>query len=284
MKFSPSFQRPRLPCGGAGVVAATAEAIGLVALTTASIFSPSRAAGSACVAGAAAGGASTAAADSGAVTLKGSVTGRLVLSVDLDAADGQAATLAPASALTMSLAGSNADLAQACGSLSAGQSTDFSSAGQSAFNEADLAWQTAFFHDELHGLIHLMGKPANADDQWKHEYYTVATNKWTVVGTSMWDNPGHIYGNFTMDPLTGDVFQQRSTGDPVRATQPDYLWGVLGPISGGGSRKSNRDTRWCFIITGARSCSSRRAMVRRASSSGRRSAIHTRRRGRPRLT
>lgn len=107
---------------------------------------------------------------------------------------------------------SNADLAQACASLSAGQSTDFSNGAQSAFTEEDLAWQTAFFHDDLHGLVHLMGKPANSDTEWKHQYYTLATNKWTVVSNGMWNNPGHIYGNFTMDPLTGDVFQQRSTG------------------------------------------------------------------------
>jgi hypothetical protein len=132
---------------------------------------------------------------------------------------------------------SNADLTQACASLSAGQSTDFSSGGQSAFNEADLAWQTSFHHDDLHGLVHLMGKPANADDQWKHEYYTLATNRWTVVGTSMWDNPGHIYGNFTMDPLTGDVFQQRSTGGRDHPRQLAWwkfatkIWG-FGPPSG----------------------------------------------------
>jgi hypothetical protein len=41
MKFSPSFQRGRLPDGGAGVDAATAAAIGLVALTASSTVSPS---------------------------------------------------------------------------------------------------------------------------------------------------------------------------------------------------------------------------------------------------
>src|SRR6188508_3125428 len=68
MKFSPSFQRARFPEGGAGVVAATAAAIGLVALTAASTVSPSLlpAAGFAGVA--AAGGAS-------AVVAAGAVAG-----------------------------------------------------------------------------------------------------------------------------------------------------------------------------------------------------------------
>src|SRR6187455_2536368 len=59
MKFSPSFQRGKLPDGGAGVDAATAAAIGLVALTASSTVSPSLlpAAGFAGAAGA--GGAST---------------------------------------------------------------------------------------------------------------------------------------------------------------------------------------------------------------------------------
>lgn len=104
-------------------------------------------------------------------------------------------------------------LAQACASLSAGQSADFAAGKQSMMGDADLAWQTAFYHDDLHGLIHLMGKPANDDTNWRHEYYTVSTGKWTSVGSGMWNNPGHIYDNLTIDWTTGDIFQVRGGAD-----------------------------------------------------------------------
>lgn len=104
-------------------------------------------------------------------------------------------------------------LTTATSALAVGESIEFTSGAQAAFSEADLAWQTAFFHDDTRGLIHLMGKPANADTSWMHQHYTVATNEWTVVGQQMWNNPGHIYGGFTMDYATGDVFQMRGGAD-----------------------------------------------------------------------
>jgi hypothetical protein len=108
---------------------------------------------------------------------------------------------------------SNLALAQACAALSAGQSVDFTLGKQSAMGDADLAWQTAFYHDDAHGLIHLMGKPANDDTNWQHQYYTVSTGQWTVVGRGMWSNPGHIYGNMSIDWTTGDVYQVRGGAD-----------------------------------------------------------------------
>ena len=59
---------------------------------------------------------------------------------------------------------SNTTLAQACSTLAVGSSVAFSGGAQSAFSEADLAWQTAFYHDDAHGFVHLMGKPANELD------------------------------------------------------------------------------------------------------------------------
>lgn len=117
------------------------------------------------------------------------------------------------SSAVTSCASAGNTLAEACAALAPGQAADFPAGAQSAYSEADLAWQTAFYHDDQHGLIHLMGKPANADTSWKHQYYTVATGAWTVVSTGMWDNPGHIYGNMTIDPLTGDVYQVRGGAD-----------------------------------------------------------------------
>jgi hypothetical protein len=104
-------------------------------------------------------------------------------------------------------------LATACEALQAGEMVDFASGSQSAFSEGSLSWETAFYHDDHHGLIHLMGKTANADQAWEHETYSVATNEWTVVADSMWNNPGHIYGNLAMDFVTGDLFQARGGMD-----------------------------------------------------------------------
>lgn len=98
-----------------------------------------------------------------------------------------------------------------CASLAIGANTTFTQGLQSAFTEADIAWQTAMYHDDIHGLIHMMGKPANAPTAWKHQYFDVATNTWIVVSSGQWNNDGHIYGNFTMDFATGDLFQQRSS-------------------------------------------------------------------------
>lgn len=100
-------------------------------------------------------------------------------------------------------------LEPACALLSPGESIAFLSGVQWAFSEADIAWQSAFYHDDLHGLVHLMGKPANQHGSWKHQIFNAATSRWTTVSSGMWDNPGHIFGGMTMDPSTGDVFQVR---------------------------------------------------------------------------
>ncbi|GEM_PF-5350210 len=132
----------------------------------------------------------------------------------------------------------NDALANACAALAAGQSATFSAGNQSAFVQDDLEWQTAFYHDDIHGLIHLMGKPANDAVAWKHQYYTTATGVWTAPAgeQGMWNNDGHIYGNFTMDFGTGDVFQTRSSAGsdyPRRARWWQYStrsW-VVAPVN-----------------------------------------------------
>lgn len=141
-------------------------------------------------------------------------------------------------------------LPQACAALSAGQSADFPAGAQTAFIQDDLEWQSVFHHDDTHGLIHLMGKPANTDNAWKHQYYTIATNAWTVVSNGMWNNSGHIYGDFAMDFTSGDLYQIRATNitgsgtvdQPGRAGWWRYAtktWGyapvnqdIFSPISG----------------------------------------------------
>jgi hypothetical protein len=105
----------------------------------------------------------------------------------------------------------NSTLAQACASLGSNQSVEFPSGANTGFNEAEISWETAFYHDDVNGLCQLMAKPANADRAWSHAYYTLATGTWARGGSGMWDNSGHIYGNFTMDFTTGDVFVSRAT-------------------------------------------------------------------------
>lgn len=96
-------------------------------------------------------------------------------------------------------------LAVACAGLSSNQSVSFTN--QSAMNGAALAWQAAFYHDAVNGRIHLTGKPANADAAWSYQYYNIATDSWVSGGSLGWSHSGHIYGNFTMDYDTGDLYQ-----------------------------------------------------------------------------
>lgn len=113
-------------------------------------------------------------------------------------------------------AAAESELAKACAAIAAGESANFALGGQTEFDNADLAWQTNFHHDDRHGLIHLMGKPANANRSWHHQQYNIADNKWTVVARGMWNNFGHIHGSFTIDHATGDLFQWRGGMDSAR--------------------------------------------------------------------
>lgn len=130
-------------------------------------------------------------------------------------------------------------LVDACNALSVGSYASFSSGAQSAFNNLDLAWQTAFWHTTQNHRIHLFGKPANADTNWKHQYYNVSTNTWTVVSSGQWNNPGHVYGNSTGDSSTGDVYIARGGMDNAGADnykkiaryQTGSGWGYV-PASG----------------------------------------------------
>lgn len=123
-----------------------------------------------------------------------------------------------------SASSADSELAKACAALEPGDGADFPAGAQSAFSEADLAWQSTFHNDDQHGLIHLMGKPANANRSWHHQYYTVADNEWTVVARGMWNNPGHIYGAFTIDHGTGDLFQWRGNMNGRGPTDRRASW------------------------------------------------------------
>jgi hypothetical protein len=106
----------------------------------------------------------------------------------------------------------NAALSQACAALSSGQSATFAKGVQSAYQQEDVEWQSAFYHDDQsNGFIHLLGKPANNDGAWKHQYFNTSTGLWTVVSTAFANGPGHIYGNTALDVGTGNLYQ--SCGD-----------------------------------------------------------------------
>jgi hypothetical protein len=115
----------------------------------------------------------------------------------------------------------NAPIAQACAALSSGQSAQFALGAQSVFDEADVAWQTAFYHDERNGFIHLLGKPANNNPAWGHQYFNTSTSTWTVVSTGFANGPGHIYGNTGMDFRNGNLYQ---TSGEIIDTRKVHRW------------------------------------------------------------
>lgn len=77
---------------------------------------------------------------------------------------------------------------------------------QSALSNTDMAWETNFHYDSVRNRFHMMAKTAVNDSGWSHQYYDVGSSSWVVVFHGSWNNSGHIYGNFTMDPVTGDLY------------------------------------------------------------------------------
>lgn len=129
-------------------------------------------------------------------------------------------------------------LAEACEALASDASASFET--QSALNENHIAWETAWFHDAINGRVHLMGKAQNADSSWAHIYYDEATDAFVTVGTELWENPGHIYGNFTIDAETGDLYCARggmdnNSWDNYRRLRwwkhSEQDWDSLAPVS-----------------------------------------------------
>jgi hypothetical protein len=90
---------------------------------------------------------------------------------------------------------------------------DFIQGAQSAYAQDVLEWIHSMEYDERHDLVHFMGKAANGDSTWSHQYYDLRTGTWTVVMLSNWNNQGHIYGNLALNPETGDLFVTRGGGD-----------------------------------------------------------------------
>lgn len=125
-------------------------------------------------------------------------------------------------------------LALAAAALSSGQSASFTQ--QTSFSEDDIAWQTAFYHDEVRRRVHLMAKRQNDADAWGHQYYDEVSDTFGHETASMWNNDGHVYGNTAYDPATGDVFQLRNlAGENGRRARwwkhSLQNWNSLAPVS-----------------------------------------------------
>lgn len=101
----------------------------------------------------------------------------------------------------------NTALAVAAAALSSGQSATFASGANPYLFLNDLEWQTNFVYDPIHKLAHAVGKPVG-DTAWQPTHYDQATNTWSTDGT-MWNNLGHVYGNFNIDPATGNLYVAR---------------------------------------------------------------------------
>lgn len=130
----------------------------------------------------------------------GTVSGAVPCPPRVSGSDGQPPCPAPTG---------DSSLATLAGQLEPGQSASFASGNQSRFSQNDLEWQSNFYHDASNGRIHLLGKPANANTSWRHQYFTTSTDTWTDVssGIDSWDYYGHIYGNTAFDENSGDLYQ-----------------------------------------------------------------------------
>lgn len=102
-------------------------------------------------------------------------------------------------------------LSSAATGLSDSGSVDFSTTIPHA--QPAMEWQSDFYHDEINGVIHLLGKPANANSSWTHAYYTIATDSWTSPVNLGITSPGHIYGNSGMDYRNGDLYLVAASAD-----------------------------------------------------------------------
>jgi hypothetical protein len=138
------------------------------------------------------------------------------------------------------IGGASTPLAVACYNLASGASTTFANSGFNNFGEGDdaaLSWQTAFYHGERTGRLHIMGKRANAT-QWKHAHCRLGTNVWTDTGASLlFGDFGHIYGNHTIDPETDDQYILQGTFNiekrPYKWSAATQTWALFGtPYSG----------------------------------------------------
>lgn len=116
-------------------------------------------------------------------------------------------------------------LATICNNLAVGASIQFPAGQQSALTQAETAWQSIFCHDALHNICHLIGKEAGGPTvPWYHTIYNMSTSVWSskvligLLGT------GHVYGDLTIDPATGDLWLDASGNRLEHWTYATQSW------------------------------------------------------------
>lgn len=104
-------------------------------------------------------------------------------------------------------------LADACRSLAPGDTIAFTPQPMSSTTQG-LDWQISWYYDQAHKRAHLLYKAANNNISWAHRVYDETAQsgagEWYdggLVGSEI-DKAGHIYGNHTLDPATGDLYLQ----------------------------------------------------------------------------
>lgn len=73
--------------------------------------------------------------------------------------------------------------------------------------QGHLEWQDHAFHDPVKNRVYVWGKDASAPNSWCFSYYDIPADAWSAVWTNQaLGTSGHVYGNNTMDPATGDQY------------------------------------------------------------------------------
>jgi hypothetical protein len=157
----------------------------------------------------------------------------------------------------VSTAGVGTHLAAAALNLTATASTatDYPQLAGFAFDEGQMAWQHAFYHDAIRGRLHLMAKTANSDTDWDHQWCRIgatagATPVWQTASFGLSTSLGHIYGNSCLDDSTGDMYyvtgQMDGTGSDLNkrirvwnAVTKTWSRGTVDVFSGGLVSHSN---------------------------------------------
>jgi hypothetical protein len=94
--------------------------------------------------------------------------------------------------------------------------------------EQRLEWQTNFYHDPIHNIVHLMGKSAQNEGgstDWRHRIYDIALGTWSNVDNNFGRN-GHVYDSWCIDPSTGDVYINPTSGGDRDIWRRNYQTGT----------------------------------------------------------
>lgn len=114
--------------------------------------------------------------------------------------------------------------------LAAGSSYDGLASEGGTLDNFDLAWHTTGHYDAIRQIIHIMGKPHGCTTCWQHRIYDIATDSWSTVSTTAIVGEGHIYGNSTINPQTGELYLVRpqDVGNPYRYDPDTQTWSSMG--------------------------------------------------------